>query len=187
MRGKKDEIELLHTYGIYPSKRLVALHGEIDEDTTREVCGNLMALDFSAGAITLIMNTSGGSVYDGMAIYDTIKSCKNPVTMIGIGQIMSMGPIILQAAHERILSTNCRILLHYGTDGFEGNALDMVKAGKEAEFLMRDQERLLLAKIKEKNPRFTRAKLRPLLAADHYMSAQDAVKLGLADKVVGDA
>ena len=186
MKGKKDEIELLHVYGIYPSKRTIVLHGGIDEDTTRQVCGNLMALDFSEGAITFILNTPGGEWYNGMAIYDTIKACTNHITVIGIGHVMSMGPIIMQSADERILSANCRVMLHYGNSGYVGVSKDFVKAGQEEVVLMGVQEDILLATIRAKHPKFTRAKLKPLLSADSYMSADKAVRLGLADKVVGD-
>jgi len=186
VRGKKDEIELLHVYGIYPSKRLLLLSTAIDEDSAREVCGNLIAMDFTEGPITLVLNTPGGEWYNGMAIYDTIKACKNRITILGKGHVMSMGTIIMQAADERIVTPHCRLMIHHGGDGYVGNSLDFIKAGAEATALQNIMVDIYLKCIREKKPTYTKKALMTLLGSDTYMSAADFVELGLADKVDGD-
>lgn len=186
MRGKKDDLEMLHQYNIYPSKRFVTLFEEINADTVRQTCHNVLALDLSDGPITIYLNTPGGSWYDGMALYDVIKNCKNHVTVIGLGHVMSMGPIIMQAADERQVHKNCRMLLHYGYDGFEGNSEDLVQAGKEAKYLQDRMVEVLLARYREAKPGGKRQAIVNLLPKDRYMSPEEFVKYGLADKVVGD-
>lgn len=186
MKAKKDDIELLHQYGLHSARRIVRLFREIDEESVSEVCSNLIALDMSDGPITLLLNTPGGEWYNGMAIYDTLRSCKNHVTIIGIGHVMSMGTVLMQAGDERLLSPHCRMMMHYGWDGFEGTSRDMVEAGKEALYLQKQMENIFLRRIREKKPKYTRQSLRALLSVDSHMSPTFFVELGLADKVVGD-
>lgn len=186
MANKKEDIELLHEYGIYPRKRLVRLFTDIDEGSTMQTCDNLMALDQTDGPITLLLNTPGGEWYNGLAIYDTIKSSKNHITIIGLGHVMSMGTVIMQAADERLVSANCRLMVHYGTDGFIGNSKDMVEAGKETAFAQKKQEDIYLSRIHDKKPQYRRADLKKLLSVDTYLTPDEFVRLGLADKVVGD-
>lgn len=186
MRARKDDIELLHQYGIYPSRREIELFDYIDTHTVERTCNNIRALDYSEGPITIYLNTGGGNWYDGMALYDTILSCKNHVTVVCTGHSMSMGTIIMQAADERLATPHCRFMIHYGSDGFEGHSMDMVRAGQEQVAAQKIMEDIYLAKIKAKHPKYTRSKLKALMAFDKYMSAKDFVDLGLADKVVGD-
>jgi len=192
MANKKEDIELLHEYGLSPRKRLVRLFTHIDEGSTMQTCDNLMSLDSDTEAakrgdapITIVLNTPGGEWYNGLAIYDTIKSCKNHITIIGVGHVMSMGTVIMQAADDRLVSANCRLMIHYGSDGFVGNSKDMVEAGKETAFAQKKQEDMYLARIHEQKPTYSRAALRKLLSVDTYLTPDEFVKLGLADKVVG--
>jgi len=183
MRGKKDDIELFHLYNIFPAKRLVELTGEIDENTTAITCRNLIALDYSDAAITILLNTPGGDWYNGMAIYDTIKNCKSHITIVGIGHVMSMGTVIMQAADERIISPNCRLMIHYGTDGYEGQSQNLVQAGHEAQYLQDKMTDIFYKKMIEKHPKYKKKSLEALLATDQYMTPEYFVRLGLADKV----
>jgi len=80
--------------------------------------------------ITIVMNNPGGCWFSGMAIYNAIQACKNHVTIICYGQVMSMGSIIFQAADERIMSEDCDMMIHYGENGFFGNAKSFIKWAK---------------------------------------------------------
>lgn len=181
---KESFLEIFHQYGIYQPKRLIKLFGEIDTDKADQVISNLIAIDQQDESTTILLNTPGGSWYDGLAIYDTIASCKSHVTAIATGSLMSMGPIVSCAADSVFVSSNCRILLHYGTDGFEGNSADLVAAGLEAKAAQMKQEAILLTKIREKHPRYRVSDLRKKLITDTYMSPEEFVELGLAEKVV---
>lgn len=134
--------------------------------------------------ITIIMNNFGGDWYHGMAIYDAISSCQNYVTMKIFGVAMSMGSIILQAADERILAPNARVMIHHGHMG----ANDHVKAfnswAQESKRTTKVMMGIYMTKILEKHPDFKFKKLDEMLNFDTILSAEEAVALGLADKVL---
>ena len=76
---RKEDIELFHEHGIYVPKRHIILMGELEEANIREAITNLTMLNLTShDPITILINTPGGSVYDGFALYDTIKACDSP-------------------------------------------------------------------------------------------------------------
>ena len=130
------------------------------------------------------MNNTGGDVYHGLAIFDAIKTCKNHVNIIVYGHAMSMGSIILQAADERIMTPNSRMMIHYGEDGVWAHpkiVLQWAKEGKKINEWMLD---LYLEKIREKHPKFTRKKVDDICDFDTFFNAQEAVDMGLADRIL---
>jgi ATP-dependent Clp protease protease subunit len=184
---RKDDLEMLHDNDIYVPRRLIMLDGEIDEFEVATACKNLVFLDCtSQEPITLRLNTPGGDVYNGLGLYDTIKACRSHVTVIANGHLMSMGTIILQAADERILTPNCRVLMHHGSAGVWANSKDMIAAAKDVEELMKRTNQIMLKRIREKKPRYTMSQLDKLLTVDKYMWPKEFVDMGLADKVVGE-
>lgn len=194
----KDEIDRLFDYDIYvPTRTIVMRSHAIDAETgesgtdaemAQRVIKGLHILDSSAPAgdkpITVIMNNPGGDEYDGLAIYDAIKACKNHVTIIVYGKAMSMGGIILQAADKRVMSTNARFMMHYGTFSISANAQDAYKWMEENKKIDVWMEELFLEKMQEKDPNMTSTKLKEMLKADFIVDAQEAVDLGLADEVL---
>ena len=167
-------------------------HGESGTDPVmaERVIKALHILDNAAPSgdqpITILMNNPGGDEYDGMAIYDAIKACKNHVTIVVYGKAMSMGGIILQAADRRVMSPNSRFMMHYGTFGINANAKDVyqwVEDNKKIDTLMED---IFLEKMAVKNPAITRKHLQNMLKADFIADAAESVKLGLADAVLGE-
>lgn len=137
--------------------------------------------------ITVIMNNPGGDVIHGMAIYDFIKGCRNHVTIKVYGQAMSMGSIILQAADQRLLSPNSKVMIHYGTVGFDHmHAKDAERWMRASKIDDAETEQLYLARIKEKHPEYTLKKVKDLLMFDTILNAREAVDLGLADGIIGE-
>jgi len=184
---RKDDLEMFHEHGIYVAKRHLVLMGEIDEQSVKQVCINLTMLELNGtGPITLLLNTPGGSVYDGLALYDTIKACDNEVSIIAAGHIMSMGMVILQAADRRILTPNCRIMMHHGGTGYDGNSADFEAAAADTKALRLRTNKILLKKIEEKKPNYTAQQLNQMLLVDTYMWPEKAVAMGLADEVMGE-
>jgi ATP-dependent Clp protease protease subunit len=151
----------------------------------------LMTLDAAAPdgdkPITIVMNNPGGEVYHGMAIYDAIKSCKNYTTILVYGHAMSMGSIILQAADERILAPHATVMIHVGTDGAYDHAENFQRRAVEGRRMDKITHDILLARIREKHPKFTEKKMKKLLDFDTYLDARAAVDLGLADGIIGDS
>lgn len=131
--------------------------------------------------ITVVMNNPGGNWYHGMAIYDRITDSPCHITIIGTGHVMSMGSVILQAADKRLLSRNASILLHSGSNGFLGHAIDFNRAADENKRILSDMEQIYLGRMIEKDPTTTVEKVRQLLQFDSYMDPTKAIKLGLAD------
>ena len=92
--------------------------------------------------ITIIMNNPGGDWYHGMAIYDAINNSKCYCTIKVYGHAMSMGSIILQSGHHRIMMPNSRFMIHYGYDGRYGHSKIFEKWGEECKRLNMDMEKI---------------------------------------------
>lgn len=134
--------------------------------------------------ITLVMNNPGGDVYHGMAIYDAIRACISHVTIKVYGHAMSMGAVILQAADERVLAPNAKVMIHYGYQGHASNHPRIVQRWcEEYKRVDAKMEEILLARIREKHPTFPPERVRELLMFDTILTAQEAVDLGLADAI----
>lgn len=128
--------------------------------------------------VKIILNSKGGDWYDGMSIYDVIKSSPCHVTIEVMGSAMSMGSVILQAADERVVHPNSTVMIHDGYDGFEGHPRSFEKSAEQSKKLrMRMYE--IYSQRSGKDTKYWEKK------SDHdlYMTADEAVAEGLADKV----
>lgn len=197
-RINKDEVDRFHDYSIYIPKRTLYMgseeisieHGESGTDgaMAERIIKNLIILEgMSSEPITIVMNNIGGDEYHGFAVYDAIRACKSRVTISVIGYAMSMGSVILQAADERIMAPTSRQMIHYGKWGVDDHAKNSQKWAEERLKMDGHVEQLYLSKIKEKNPDFTLKRLQKMLNFDTFLSAEESVELGLADKVAGDS
>ena len=192
-RISRDNLEKFLDYGIDIDNNVLYMGSEFDTEDSESGVDFMMAervikglhyLDQKAtNGITIKMNNVGGSYYHGMAIYDAIKACENNVTIIAYGHAMSMGSVILQAADKRIMMPNSRLMIHYGTDGYYGHSKNFSKIAQEGEATNNIMVDILIEKIREKHPKYTRQKLKQLLNFDTYLSAQETVDLGLCDEV----
>lgn len=193
----KDDIDRFHDYGLYVPIRTIYMGSEsygedgnesgVDGLLAERVIKNITILDHvSSEPITIIINNLGGDIYHGMAICDAIKSCKSEVIAKVFGYAMSMGSAILQAADKRIMSVNSRQMIHYGTRGYDGHAKDIQKSSQECLKLDKWMEKVYISRIREKHPKYTLENLQNLLDHDTYLSAQESVRIGLADKVLGE-
>lgn len=193
----KDEIDRLFDYDIYVPTRTIVMRSHLvdesgesgtDAEMAQRVIKGLHILDSSAPTgdkpITIIMNNPGGDDYDGLAIYDAIKACKNHVTIVVYGKAMSMGGIILQAADKRIMSENSRFMMHYGTFSISANSKDAYQWVDENKKIDTWMEEMFLEKMQEKDSTKTIEELKEMLRADFIVNAQGAVDLGLADEVL---
>ena len=184
-RFVRDDLDKLMDHGVDLSSRTVFITDDIEEYSVNPAIMALHVLDRTTGDITIRLTTNGGDWYAGMALYDAIKACENPVKIVGMGKVMSMGGIILQAADERILTPNATILVHYGSDWAGGHVKDMKRRADENERTGVVMEDIFLARIREKHPSYPREMFKQKFAFDVYMSAKEAVDLGLADEILG--
>ena len=193
----RDDLEKYHDLNIHVPTRTIYIGSEgsdpdgsesgVDFLLAEKAIKNLHILDSASDEpINIILNNIGGDVYHGMAIYDAIRSCRSHVTIKGIGNIMSMATLILQAADKRILSKHSVFLLHHGHGAESGHVKEIrsrVEFGKKYDEILNE---IYLVKIREKNPDFSRKKLEKLLDFDSILLPKEVVELGLADEVEGD-
>ena len=174
------------TYDIYSRlliDRIVFISGEVTDEMANAVCAQLLFLQSQDAKkdISVYINSPGGSVTAGLAIYDTMQFVKCPVATYCIGQAASMGAILLTAGEKgkRYALPNSRIMIHQPWGGAEGEASDIEITAKE---ILRLKERL-----NEILARHSGRKIQDVerdTDRDYFMSAEEACKWGLVDKVV---
>lgn len=193
-RKNNYDIELFHNYKIYIPTRTLYMGSEgfdpdgsesgTDFSMAERLIKNLTVLEhLSKDPITIIMNNIGGDVNAGLAIYDAIQACESHITIKVLGNATSMGSIVLQAADHRIMSPNSEQMVHYGTLGAEGNTKDVYKLTERIKQVDQWMESMYLARIREKNPKYSLTKLQKLLTNDTYLTAAQSVELGLCDEI----
>lgn len=173
-------------YDIYSrllEDRIIFLGEEVTEGSANTIVAQLLHLanEDPDKDIQLYINSPGGSVYDGLAIYDTMQYIKPDVQTIGIGLQASMGAFLLSsgAKGKRFVLPNARVMIHQPSSGTQGMVTDQ-------EISLRESVRIkeLLAKVIAKNTGQKLEKVKADMERDHWMSADEAVKYGLADEMI---
>jgi ATP-dependent Clp protease protease subunit len=162
--------------------RVVFLVGEVNDVTANLVVAQLLFLESENPDkdIALYINSPGGSVYSGMAIYDTMQFVKPDVSTICVGTAASMGAFLLAAGAKgkRYALPNSRIMIHQPSGGSRGQASDIEIQAREILYL-RDRINGILAERTGQSVE----KIRQDSDRDNFMSAEDAVSYGLIDKI----
>ncbi|QUB37999.1 ATP-dependent Clp protease proteolytic subunit [TM7 phylum sp. oral taxon 349] len=173
-------------YDIYSrllEDRIIFLGEEVTEGSANTIVAQLLHLanEDPDKDIQLYINSPGGSVYDGLAIYDTMQYIKPDVQTIGIGLQASMGAFLLSsgAKGKRFVLPNARVMIHQPSSGTQGMVTDQ-------EISLRESVRMkeLLAKAIAKNTGQKLEKVKADMERDYWMSADEAVKYGLADAII---
>ena len=163
-------------------QRKVFLWGQVDDKSAKHVIDRLMYLDaMETKDIQLYINSPGGYVTSGFAIYDCIKSLKSDVSTICTGFAASMGSIILSAGKKgkRYIQPHARVMIHQPSGGARGQASDIEITAKE---IIITKE--LSAKILAKNCGQTFEKVMKDFNRDHWMGAEESVAYGIVDAVI---
>ena len=185
--SKDNILDQVHDKNIDMRRRTIWVHGSIDEDIFEKFSKNMHMLEQTNGEITIRFCSEGGHVSYGWGIYDIILASKNYVKVIVESKCESMATVILQAADERIMYSNSRMMIHIGTEEYAEQHPEDIKRWKEwSEKDEKKTEKIYLDKIKEKKPRYTRKQLQNLLTFDTIMTPKQAIELGLADKIYGE-
>ncbi|HRN97312.1 MAG TPA: ATP-dependent Clp protease proteolytic subunit [Candidatus Saccharibacteria bacterium] len=167
-------------------ERIVFLGEDVNEHTANIVIAQLIHLAYEDPKkdIKLYINSPGGSVYDGLAIYDTIQYISPDVQTIGIGLQASMGAFLLSsgAKGKRYVLPSSRIMIHQPSSGTQGKITDQEITLKEGIFLKRR-----LNEILAKNTGQPLSKIEKDADRDFWMSGDEAVKYGLIDEVIKKA
>jgi len=175
-------------YDIYSrllKERVIFLVGPVDDMTANLVVAQLLFLEAENPDkdISLYINSPGGSVTAGMAIYDTMQFIKPDVSSLCIGQAASMGALLLTAGakNKRFCLPNSRVMIHQPLGGFQGQASDIEIHAKEILYLKDKLNRILSQHTGQDIKTISKDTDR-----DNFMSSEDAVKYGLVDKVINE-
>src|SRR6476646_1592324 len=157
------------------NERIVFLGTPVDDQIANLIVAQLLHLESEDPDkdISLYINSPGGSVYSGLAIYDTIQFIKPDVSTICVGIAMSMGALLLAggAKGKRMALPNAKILIHQVSSGFQGQATD-IDIRKRLDQIIANHTEQSLEKVTRDTER------------DYFMSAPEAVEYGIIDRVI---
>lgn len=165
--------------------RKIFLWGAVTDETAKDITEKLLYLEATAPGkpITFYINTPGGSITAGMAVYDTMKMISSPITVVVTGMAASMGSILLSGAKKgnRLIYPHARVLIHQPliSGRMVGPATDINIQAKEMEKLRLELNHILAEASGQPLERINRDTDR-----DFYLNAKEAIEYGLADRIV---
>ena len=172
-------------YDIYSrllKDRIIILSGEIDDNLANSIVAQLLYLDsINHDTIDLYINSPGGSITAGMAIYDTMNFIKSKVSTICVGMAASMAAFLLSSGNKnmRFILPNSEVMIHQPLGGAQGQATEIKIA---AERILKLKEKL--NDILSKNTGQPLEKIQNDTERDYFLSANEALKYGLVDKIL---
>ena len=164
-------------------ERIIFLVGQVEDHISSLICAQLLFLESENPnkEISFYINSPGGVVTSGMAIYDTMQYIKSPVSTVCIGQACSMGSLLLCAGEKgkRFSLPNSRIMIHQPSGGAQGQATDIEIQARE---ILKLRERLNQVYVQHTGQPIDKVSL--AVERDNFMSAEEAKAFGLIDEVV---
>jgi ATP-dependent Clp protease, protease subunit len=188
MRLVRESVDRFFDYGLHLETRTIYMgdgSGDaVDEHMAEKVIKAIHLLTSAdpEKPIRVILNSFGGCWYNGMAIYDAIRSCPCHVSIEVLGSAMSMGSIILQAADERIIYPNATLMIHDGYETIGEVPPKTFEAWAQQSKLTREQMYGIYAERSGKPAKYWEKRC----SHDYILSAEQAVSEGLADKIAGE-
>lgn len=174
------------SYDIYSrllKERIIFLTGAVNDNVASLLCAQLLFLESENPTkdIAFYINSPGGVVTSGMAVYDTMKYIRPEVSTVCVGQAASMGSLLLAAgaADKRYALPNSRIMIHQPSGGFQGQAADIEIQARE---ILALRERLNQVYVEHTGQ--TLKAIEKAMDRDNYMTAEEAKAFGLIDTVV---
>ena len=165
------------------NERIIFLGSQVDDQIANLVVAQLLHLESQDPDkdISIYINSPGGSVYSGLAIYDTMQFVKPDVSTICVGIAMSMGALLLAggAPGKRMALPNAKIMIHQVSSGFEGQATDIEIHAKEIIDVRQRLDHILAEHTGQEYD-----KVRGDTERDYFMSAEEAAAYGIIDKVI---
>ena len=164
-------------------ERIIFITGPVEDGMATLVCAQLLFLEAEnpKKEINLYINSPGGVVTSGMAIYDTMQFIKPAVSTLCIGQAASMGSLLLTAGHKdmRFATPNARIMVHQPSGGFQGQVTDIMLHAQE---ILNLKKRLNEIYVKHTGQQLK--KIEDALERDTFLTAEAAMDFGIIDKVI---
>lgn len=178
--GKERQYDI---FSMLLKDRIIFINGVIDDLTANSVVAQLLFLDAESPEkeIFLYINSPGGSVAAGMAIYDTMRYIKAPVHTIGLGLAASMGSLLLASGNKRSILPHTKVMIHQPliTGGMGGKETDISIIAKDL-----TRTRKTVAFILAKHCGKTEKNIERDIENDRYMDAQEALEYGICDNVI---
>lgn len=181
----ENELSGERSYDIFSrllKNRIILISGEINDSVSSSVIAELLYLDsINHDDISIYINSPGGSVSSGLAIYDTINFVKSDVSTICVGMAASMGAFLLSSGKKgkRFALPNSEIMIHQPLGGAEGQATE-IKIVCEHILKLKNKLNKILSKNTGKNIKT----IEKDTERDNYMSSNDALNYGLIDKII---
>lgn len=164
-------------------QRKVFLWGQVDDDSAKHVIDRLLYLDTldASKEITLFINSPGGYVTSGMAVYDTIKAIKAPVSTVCMGFAASMGSLLLSVGEKgrRFIYPHAKVMIHQPSGGAQGQSSDIQIQAQEIL-----KTKLIGAQILAENCGQTVEKVLADFDRDYWMTAEESVNYGIVDGII---
>ena len=176
------------SYDIYSrllKERIVFLNGEVNDAVSNSICAQLLFLEAEDpdADINFYINSPGGTVTSGMAMYDTMQYIKPDVSTIVMGQAASMGSFLAQAGAEgkRFLLPFSRTMIHQPLGGASGQASDIQIRANE---IIRIKRELTEAYVRHNTKGKTFEEFETAMDRDNFMNSQEALDFGLVDEII---
>ena len=173
---------VMDLYSRLLNDRIIFISGEIDDNVASIVISSLLYLDsLSNDDISLYINSPGGQVSSGLAIFDTMNFIASDVSTIGVGLCASMGAFLLSSGTKgkRYVLNNTEVMIHEILGGSQGQATE-IKI--QADHILSLRERL--NKILAHNTNKSLKEINNDTSRDYYMNAEEALKYGIVDKII---
>lgn len=172
-------------YDIYSrllKDRIIFIGGEIDDDLANAVISELLFLDSQSNdEISIYINSPGGSITAGMAIYDTMNFVKSPISTICVGMAASMASVLLACGDKgkRYILPNSEVMIHQPLGGVNGQATEIKIVADRILYLRGKLNKLLADKTGQNIKRIEKDTER-----DYYLNAMEALEYGIVDKIL---
>ena len=164
--------------------RIILVSEEITSGSAASIIAQLLYLEAadSKAPITMYINSPGGSISEGLAIYDVMNNIKCPVSTVCVGMAASMGAFLLSSGTRgmRYCLPNSTVLVHQPLGGVQGQATEILIVAKRIKAL-----REKMYQIMSKNSSVDFETMAEICERDNYLTPEDALKLGLIDKIIG--
>ena len=178
--GKERQFDI---FSLLLRDRIIFINGVLDDNVANSIIAQLLYLDSmdSEKEVNFYINSPGGSVTAGMAVYDTMRHIKAPVHTIGIGLAASMGALLLASGNRRSVLPHTKVMIHQPLINGElgGRETDISILAKDL-----SSTRTAITEILSKHTGKTVRKIGKDIETDRYMSASEALEYGLCDNII---
>ena len=181
-RRKKRRPFKIEIDQILLKRRQVFLFDVVNEETIRNLIREIIALDnLSSAPIVLYINSPGGTLDDGFALIDTIKSIRSPIITVIVGGAYSMAGIISIAGDKRLMSKHSVWMAHDMKAGIRGKTKDILDT---ADFFKKEQKKLF--SFIRKNTKLSEAEIQDAISGALWLYPKECLKKGIIDGIIGD-